>query len=340
MIALVPCPDLLKSSAGGANLINGVHEGFWLVSQDPSVIQAAGSHAILGESIAAIREKIDRDHNLPSGFTITVEDELYNWQWADRSSNYGSAEQQRERREMADVAAKYVRTPEHNSNKWIIVKLCATPQTTQDLDEYKILVEARGHPKGIITQKFKLPADMQTQVYKNEYVISHVRGDYRQAFVRVTYDPKRAKRLHTIRARNMNKGLRKPKRTCFDHMIDMLTAIRKVVYNEHIGWLYIGHWSGRGIDQYSRAIAHFYELAVMMNKKSGAQKALAPHIKPLWVHQSVMRRTASEKFLRLYDKELKRLGGPPANTERYMTRQKVIKKGEVTLPEQAKVHTL
>jgi hypothetical protein len=314
MYALIPCPEgILKDIK--ENLQGSEHfEGFWLVSQDPSLIAQAGTNAVCSASKGGLSDVVDRKFGLPYGYSRLRACEPRIWKWSQRGG-YGYGE------DATTISAKRAfvdKCEKKNDDYWLIYGLLPTPQVVDPkLHELDVLVEARRHVKGVYTNHFKLQGDHKVEVVKDDFIVEDT-----PLGSRIIFNPKRAKRLITVRRRHHSVGQRKPKHTCYRLILDIICTLRDLITSDHFTHLFYERWSSQGINNCSDAVVSFFEIAKQMGKLKTARKKLAPTLRELYVHKNLIQHNCSASFRIWYAKELELAGGPPKNAERYITRVK------------------
>ena len=323
MYALIPCPEGLLPDVKRylkyprPDTIEKSYEGFWLVSQDPSLIAQVGAAAVCADSVNGLRDAVDRKFGLPYGFSRLALHHVRCYSWDKGNSYYGG-----EDKTILTAKREFAQKCVHDEDKaWTVAALLPAPRVIDDkLDDLAVLVEAKRHPQGVYCNKFKLPDTRKVAVYKDEFVLEQT-----ALGTKVVYSPKRAKRLFTLRRKHATVGVRQSKRTCFRLMQLLVSALRDTYKCDAIHHLYYERWSSYGMQTYGDAILAFFDMARRMGKLHTARKKIRPLLREMAMHQKRINRSCKFDFCAWYIKELKRAGGPPRNTSRYM---EVVKKHE------------
>jgi len=314
MYALIPCPEGISKDIKSSLRAADMYEGFWLVSQDPSLISQAGENVICAATKEGLADIVDRKFGLPYGYSrLSLHDHtsMYHWE----NSNYNHGDEPAIAKAKREFVAKCFKNGDRN---WLIYALLPTPRVVDTkLHELDILAESKCHPKGIYTNRFKLQGDHKTDVVKEDFVVEDS-----PLGTRVMYNPKRAKRLAAIRRRHCSVGQRKPKRTCYHLLNLMVRALRETIDCQTITNLYREWRSSQGIHNTSGGVVNFFDMAKRMGKLATARKKIKPLLKELWVHKNLIQHNCSAEFRIWYAKEIEIAGGTPKDTERYITRVK------------------
>lgn len=318
MYALIPCPEPLVADIKNAIYPRATKnmEGFWLVSQDPSMIAQVGQHAVCAESLEGLREAVDQQFKLPYGFTRMLQHSVrcYGWNANHRTYSYG-ADTEATLKAKRDFATKCV----HNDDEWQVFTLISAPFASIDkkLHDLDILAEAKTHPEGIITDQFKVQDTDRIEVLKDEFILK-----YTILGVHVMYDPKRAKRLLASRQRNHAVGRTMPKKSAYTLLLNLVRELRDIVQCDTIRYLYYERWSCRGMSDAGVGITHFFDLAKRLGKAATTRRRIASILRELWIHHRLLTKNCTPEFRNWYEAELKRAGGPPKDTKKYMQKVK------------------
>lgn len=315
MYALIPCPEvLLDQVKQGFDSTKGM-EGFWLVSQDPSLISQVGVNAICAESVDGLREEVDKKFQLPYGFSRLSKEKVSNYNWV---SSYSHGEEPVQFKSKKEFLQKCVK----EDDKWTVFALLDSPKVIDEtLTEYDVLAEAKRRKFGIYTELFDIKDDgHKVEPIKEDYILERT-----PLGIKVVYNPKRAKRLSAIRNSCRSTGRRYPNNTCFGLILKLASELRSIVRdNSAINSLYREYWTGRGLSHYSLAVVNFYKLATQLRLKNKARKIIKPFILELSIYKRLINANCSCQFKEWYNKELAAIG-EPKDKNKYYTRVKSLK---------------
>lgn len=322
----------------------------WVLTEDSGLIANAGSAAVLGTNEKDVLESLNRQADVPDGFTQYRQRDHSEWFDDDtkKTPTFKLVDRLWDGRDKNQVKDK-------DSRNRRIVMFVKTPSLIagEKLDAINLMSQARVTPTGvrINSQQLRLifkpdgsnnAAVQYRQVFKNgrytndadtwslkrtaiiddKYLVRpESDGTYTLA-----YSLSRVKALKTRRKNNVGID-RKPRKTAYKCMLDIIDVFHTIcwvgVMPKAWGFASI-NYSTRGLDQCAYTIMHYVKFARNISRMGRCRKQYSKHIQEAWYHRYLLTKNTNGEFMHWYWRELK-LAGKPADALKFEREQRILK---------------
>lgn len=319
------------------------YTGFWVVTQDPVLIQQAGENVVRACSRKGLKEAIDVKLGTPLNCSAIEDETRYIYPRDDNDKKdpdnklYSFAQKTMRSSGYQDDGYKERDNSDAGGSSITLTtfSIKATPSLACDkIKELDLLVLAARLPSGLhITHKqycglvekqpkFKVPHDRKVHIVDSNFLMEKLPNDA----YRLVCNAKRVARLTKLRARNATATDRsKPwlKYSCFGLVSSIVGAYHRLIMDAPgMASLYgYGRYSTNGIRACMCAIPGLFSLLKVMHKTGIARKDIRTNLRLLTYHQATIMRRLNDYdlsyFRKWYARETKLSGVPKAARARY-----------------------